>query len=150
MSRQARHLDFDLNLVPFIDLLSTCICFLLMTAVWTQIGSLAAGQSVGDASAADAEKKPRIWVQLEDRGTVQFEVQDARVSKDLEKFQVEARQGRLNLVGVEAALRRIRAQDQNVTTAMIQPRASSVYEELVDLMGRFKKHGVGNLGVSPL
>ena len=30
-------LDATLNLVPFIDLLSCCISFLLITAVWTQI-----------------------------------------------------------------------------------------------------------------
>jgi biopolymer transport protein ExbD len=32
-----RALDASLNLVPFIDLLSCCIAFLLITAVWTAI-----------------------------------------------------------------------------------------------------------------
>lgn len=32
-----RPLDAELNLVPFIDLLVCCICFLLITAVWTQM-----------------------------------------------------------------------------------------------------------------
>jgi biopolymer transport protein ExbD len=30
----------DLNLVPFIDLLSVCITFLLLAAVWTQVQAL--------------------------------------------------------------------------------------------------------------
>jgi biopolymer transport protein ExbD len=33
-------LDAELNLVPFIDLLVCCICFLLITAVWTQIARI--------------------------------------------------------------------------------------------------------------
>ena len=33
-------LDAELNLIPFIDLLSCCIAFLLITAVWTQIAGL--------------------------------------------------------------------------------------------------------------
>ena len=31
-------LDATINLVPFIDLLSCCIAFLLITAVWTELG----------------------------------------------------------------------------------------------------------------
>ena len=33
-------LNVDLNLVPFIDLLTCLICFLLMAAVWTQLGKI--------------------------------------------------------------------------------------------------------------
>lgn len=35
-----RSVDFQLNLVPFIDLLSVLISFLLMTSVWTQISKI--------------------------------------------------------------------------------------------------------------
>lgn len=33
--------NFELNLVPFIDLLSTLICFLLITAAWQELDSMA-------------------------------------------------------------------------------------------------------------
>ncbi len=36
----------DLNLVPFIDLMSVCIIFLLITAVWTQVSMIQLGSSV--------------------------------------------------------------------------------------------------------
>ena len=39
-----KKLDAVINLVPFIDLLSSLIAFLLMTAVWTQIATLQVGQ----------------------------------------------------------------------------------------------------------
>jgi biopolymer transport protein ExbD len=35
-------LDSELNLVPFIDLLICCICFLLITAVWVQLAHVPA------------------------------------------------------------------------------------------------------------
>lgn len=35
----------DLNLVPFIDLMSVCIIFLLITAVWTQVSMVQLGNS---------------------------------------------------------------------------------------------------------
>src|SRR5260370_22951149 len=40
-------LDVEFNLVPFIDLLSCCISFLLITAVWTQIAGLQVASSGG-------------------------------------------------------------------------------------------------------
>ena len=45
--RGKKGLNAELNLVPFIDLLSMCICFLLMTAVWVQIGVLDVKQGIG-------------------------------------------------------------------------------------------------------
>src|SRR5512142_1929720 len=39
-----RSLDLTINVVPAIDLLSCCITFLLVTAVWTQIGRLQVSQ----------------------------------------------------------------------------------------------------------
>src|SRR5271168_4330259 len=47
-----KSLDAELNLVPFIDLLSMCICFLLMTAVWMEIGALQVKQLVGTEAPA--------------------------------------------------------------------------------------------------
>src|SRR5580704_7085614 len=41
-----RATDFELNLVPFIDLMSTCISFLLITAVWTQVSMIQIGSSI--------------------------------------------------------------------------------------------------------
>ena len=38
-------LDTAINLVPFIDLMAVTISFLIMTAVWTQIGRLQVAQA---------------------------------------------------------------------------------------------------------
>ena len=40
-----KSLNVELNLVPFIDLLTCLICFLLMAAVWIQIGKISVTQS---------------------------------------------------------------------------------------------------------
>lgn len=40
--------NVDLNLVPFIDLLSCLIAFLMITAVWSQIASLDVEQSISN------------------------------------------------------------------------------------------------------
>jgi biopolymer transport protein ExbD len=43
-------LDMAVNLVPFIDLMAVTISFLIMTAVWTQIGRLQVSQAGGPST----------------------------------------------------------------------------------------------------
>ena len=45
---RTKNLAADLNLVPFIDLLSVCITFLMVTAVWTQISTMPLDQNISD------------------------------------------------------------------------------------------------------
>ena len=45
----------ELNLVPFIDLMSVCIIFLLITAVWIQISMIQLGTSVYSKKIEDQE-----------------------------------------------------------------------------------------------
>jgi biopolymer transport protein ExbD len=45
-SGQGRKKNFEPNLVPFIDLMSVLITFLLITAVWTQVSMIQIGTSV--------------------------------------------------------------------------------------------------------
>lgn len=54
MSR--RESNADLNLTPFIDLFSTLICFLLMTAVWNQIEALST--NVDSVTSSDTPAPP--------------------------------------------------------------------------------------------
>ena len=51
-------LDAAINLVPFIDLLSCCISFLLITAVWTQLARMDVTQKGQGAAGATDEKPP--------------------------------------------------------------------------------------------
>ncbi|MCB0361467.1 MAG: biopolymer transporter ExbD [Bdellovibrionales bacterium] len=41
-----RRVSVDVNLVPFIDLMSVCIIFLLITAVWSQVSMIQIGSSI--------------------------------------------------------------------------------------------------------
>ena len=55
-----RGLDFELNLVPFIDLLSCCISFLLITAAWTQLARLETIQKVEAAGGAGGAPEDKV------------------------------------------------------------------------------------------
>src|SRR5258708_4126051 len=57
-------LDAAINLVPFIDLLSCCISFLLITAVWTQLARMDVQQKGQGAAGSTDEKPPENQVNL--------------------------------------------------------------------------------------
>jgi biopolymer transport protein ExbD len=57
-------LDAAMNLIPFIDLLSCCISFLLITAVWTQLARMDVAQKGQSSAGATDEKPPENVVQL--------------------------------------------------------------------------------------
>jgi biopolymer transport protein ExbD len=63
-----RSLDFDLNLVPFIDLLSCCISFLLITAVWTQLAKIETSQSSDPASRSNPDPPPKVQIVIDGAG----------------------------------------------------------------------------------
>jgi len=53
-------LDAAINLVPFIDLLSCCISFLLITAVWTQVASMKVEGRESACADCDTLNPPRV------------------------------------------------------------------------------------------
>src|SRR5271154_5633377 len=75
-----KDLNFELNLLPVFDILSCCICFLLMTVVWIQIGSVDVNQAIGAKGQAGTENAPAIWAYLNNNGQVVLDVKNARVA----------------------------------------------------------------------
>ena len=66
-----KSLDFTLNLVPFIDLLSCCISFLLITAVWTQLNRIDVQQKGQGQAGEKTEETPpelKLVVVVDDSG----------------------------------------------------------------------------------
>ena len=145
-----KHLEFEINLIPAIDLLSVCICFLLLTAVWLHVGALNVKQAVGGQPASESVKKPTVWVQRDGKGGVAFDVRDARVPAKLAKAKIEGKEGKPDLEALKGLVTDLKAAEPALTTVLIQPQAATLYEDIIDVMDSFKKEGLIDLGVAPL
>ena len=100
MSRPGRRkMQNDLNLVPFIDLFSTLIIFLISTAVWDQLAALKMNLGAQDKATVEAPKEDlkkvtsnvkitvsNLSIELFDEGKIQ-KIQRAT---DEEEFDVNA------------------------------------------------------------
>ncbi|HEY8270638.1 MAG TPA: biopolymer transporter ExbD [Pseudobdellovibrionaceae bacterium] len=151
MRKHGKHLDFEINLIPCIDLLSVCICFLLLTAVWLHVGSMNVKQAVGGQSQAETPKKPLLWVYMGQDGQLSFNVQQSSlVPAALVNLKLPGIEGHANFSELNRILTQLTTKDPDLKTALIQPQAQSSYEEIIALMDEFKKLGLTDLGIAPL
>jgi biopolymer transport protein TolR len=142
--RHRKHLDFEINLIPCIDLLSVCICFLLLTAVWLQVGSMNVKQAIGGQSAAETAKKPQLWVGMGEGGELILNVKESSaIPHKLASL-------KLKFADLAQAVAQLKGLEPTLNTVLIQPRAQSEYDEIIALMDEFKKAGMNDLGVVPL
>lgn len=154
MKSKRKPLDFEVNLIPFIDLLSACICFLLLSAVWIQVGSLNVKQAVGGQSAAETVKVPAVWAQMQPNGNVLLKFQDFpnTIIKQIGQQAIvkSTTDGEINYEALDAQIAAIVAAVPDLKTGLVMPRGESEYEKVIFLMDHLKKQGLTNLGVSPL
>ena len=143
-----RQMNFELNLIPFIDVLSTCICFLLVTAIFINLGSFNVNQAVGSESTQSKEKpQGSVSVSLGDNGAIRFEVKDV---KGQGSMTLEGSQGRVDFARTASWIKSFAARFTAVKTVLILPNPKSKYDDLIQLMAQFKASQMDQIGIAPL
>ena len=140
-----RSLVTDVNLIPFIDLLSVCICFLLMTAVWVQLGVLEIKQTQG-TSASVGKDGFEIGVVLLDAKTIRMELRkNGRVIK---KQKIAGATLDVLQKSLEEVTQKFRSlSKEQAASAILTPHKSVDYGHLVTVMDVLRRNKVTNLGV---
>lgn len=146
-----RKQNFELNLVPFIDVLSTCICFLLVTTVFLNLGSFQVNQAIGSPSQQKDEKKGTVTVSLGSKGDVRFEIKDvAGYSGRNSVVTIRGDRGQVSFTETDRFLQSFHAQAKDVKTAMIMPNPYTRYDDIIQLMAQLKKNSLDQIGIAPL
>lgn len=115
-------LDAAINLVPFIDLLSCCISFLLITAVWTQLASLPVSRGGG----GEGGDPPDVQLTLEVRGNGFL----LRKSTG-EQLPVSAPAGGTGFVELAALLKQVKEQHPHTDDITVQADDRVPYERVI-------------------
>ena len=154
-SRRGRSLNADVNLVPFIDLLSVCICFLLMTAVWTQLTSLQVKQTHGTEGAV-AEKSDTFDLEVRFIEDKRIQTQIKRQGRLVKKLEVKAADDPELITLFDQSIKSwIKTQGattgkQLVGSAIITTKTGVNYGLLVHTMDALRRNEISNLGVTPV
>jgi biopolymer transport protein ExbD len=147
-----KSLDAEINLVPFIDLLSMCICFLLMTAIWVELNSIDVKQALGTEGLA-----PNVGYDLEVRYTNTSHLQLVTLrggqtvrSVAIDQNDFEAALMTLgNHVGTFMGVIGGEAEQPKVT-ARIVPSKDLNYAQLVETLDSLRGNGITEVGVVPV
>ncbi len=153
-----KNLNFDLNLTPFIDILAMAICFLLMTAVWIQVGAVPVKQSHGtEGSAADT-----LDMDLKFNSPTAIDLKLSKKGRTVQKASLTANSMEELIPKLDATvstwLKGITPSDAPqgfkpgslIGAGMVTPKAGVSYGELVAAMDVLRHHEIVNLGVVPV
>lgn len=124
-----RTLDFELNLVPMIDLLACCISFLLITAAWTHLARLETVQKVerpGEGGGGTPEDKVQLVVF--DWG---YEILPPGAT---ESCAIAKRGEEYDRTGLRRELSRMRAERPQMTIAALAADDKLDFVEIIDVM----------------
>lgn len=144
-----KELDFEINILPILDILSVLICFLLLTAVWIQIGTLETKQALGDNSHNGAENPPSMWVSVLANGNLQISLRDVKVKMQLEE-QISSARGIIDWERFNSKIQALKSQLPDLKTVVIRPEAKANYGDVIRLMDQLKQNQLTDIGLSPL
>jgi biopolymer transport protein TolR len=149
-SGRKRSMDAEINLVPFIDLLSMCICFLLMTAVWTQLGSVQVKQANG-TEAAKTDLQKTVDMDLKYTGAHEAVITMKKAGKVARTVKVSGvtdaeigNQLNSQLQNMRVELTR---EGLKVSSVFLTAHEGVDYGSLVAVMDVFRKNEMSNIGV---
>jgi biopolymer transport protein TolR len=135
-------LDAELNLVPFIDLLSCCISFLLITAVWTQIAGLQVASSGGPPEQQTKQETTiDVRLLLNDKG---YQLTMAGANIDIPKVD-----GAFDRKSLGEKLRTLKTSLPDQTAITVQPEDSVAYADLVETVDTAMGEKLRNVTVAP-
>jgi len=144
-----KDLNFEINILPVLDILSVLICFLLLTAVWLQLGTIDTKQALGDNATAGAKNPPSLWVTLQKDGTVQLSLRDVPRSTNLEDSVSRTATG-VNWAVLESKIQTLRSKIPDLKTSIVRPEARVSYGDVIRIMDQLKKNQFEGVGLSPL
>src|SRR5438067_511524 len=122
-------LDAELNLVPFIDLLSCCISFLLLTAVWTQIAGLQVASAGGPPDQQKQENTIDVKLLLTEKG---YSLTMAGAAIDIPKVNGQAGVPAFDTKTLTEKLKTLKASLPDQSSITVQPEDAVAYEDLVN------------------
>lgn len=143
-------LDAPINLVPFLDLMAVTISFLLMTAVWTQIGRLQVAQSGGPSDPQKEEEKnplPPVNLLLTE---TQLKLTVGGADWGVFPYERdEAKKNHLKLDKLAAKFKEIKGQWPEQGAITLQTEDAVRYEDLVTVIDECVGAGLQGVSVSP-
>lgn len=139
--------SIELNLVPFIDLMSVLITFLLITAVWTQVSMIQIGSSLyGKKSDTQPSSTPPPLADLVLKVDVKEVGYILSVGKQVISLPIQ--NGQYDDAGLVAQLQRVKQLYPDKADAIVAVGDAMPYEQLIKAMDNLLSAGFSSISVA--
>jgi biopolymer transport protein TolR len=144
--KSGRSRNVDLNLVPFIDLMSVLITFLLITAVWTQVSMLQIGSSIygKKSETISPEMPPRadlvLKVDVKETGYI--------LTAGKQIISLPKKDNEFDDSGLIAQLQRVKELYPEKVDAVVSVADTITYERLIKAMDNCLSSGFTSISVA--
>ena len=143
-----KSLNVELNLVPFIDLMTVCVTFLLLTAVWTMTNRISIDQSVAKPQKQEQKEPPkRLTIMLDKTGyTVKWADERPEPLPMVNgRYNTEALKAKLkDLLSEAGGVAKVK-KDQKV---MVAPEDAVSYDDMIGAMDACNVVGLTSIMVA--
>jgi len=147
-NKNKKNINFELNLIPFIDMLSTVLCFLILTAVWTYVGTIDTKQAVGAESTAGDENPPSVVVQMDPDNSFEFTLKDVKTNN--RHFVVRALDGQPDWERVNKLIENLHLNFPELKTSVVLTRPNVTYGNTIQIVDTLRKNEIKEVGISPM
>lgn len=148
-----KEVNAEINLVPFISLLSVLICSLLLSAVWINLGSVDVKQSMGATGKSVTAKEPTLWARVMPNGSVRLKVDNApkRIfSRKLSSIVKATEEKTPDTEQLLKVITQVKEKIPKLNVALIRPEAKTKYDYIIQVMDVLKGQSINDLGIVPL
>jgi biopolymer transport protein ExbD len=144
-SRGKRRTNLEVNLVPFIDLMSVLITFLLITAVWTQVSMIQIGSSL--YGKRNDQQQTKVLPDADVPLRVDISSRGYTMVLGKQTIQLPLIKGEYDEAGLVAQLEKAKQLYPNKTDAAIAMQDDLPYERLIKGMDNMLKAGFPAISV---
>ena len=136
----------ELNLVPFIDLMSVCIIFLLITAVWTQVSMVQLGSSIYSKKTSEEPISPPPFSEVVLRVDVLPE--GFRLVVGNERFLIPILNGKYDKDTLISKLQEVKRKYPEKVDGVTSVRDEVMYKNLVSAMDALTMAGFPQVSIT--
>ncbi|WP_434384388.1 biopolymer transporter ExbD [Melittangium boletus] len=146
-----KSLDVAINLTPFIDLMAVTISFLIMTAVWTQIGRLQVAQAGGPATEEEQKQEEQTKTVLLTLFVTPTKLKLVADQSDYPAIEAKrGANGKLDLAPLLLRFKEIKSTFPDQSAITLQTDDKVRYEDLVRIIDQCIGAGLPQVSVSAI
>jgi biopolymer transport protein ExbD len=148
MNTKSKELDFEVNLLPVLSVLSICICFLLTTAVWTRMGFIGINQAIGDQIPSNGVNPDSVFLKAKADGQILLQWKSGEDSSLRSERVIPAlRAGKFNWEKAQKDVLSF-VKNAQTKTVIVMPEIGVNYGETIRILDQLKGLSL-QIGLAP-